>query len=296
MPVQCQCTTSALPVYDQRVTSPASYLRSTDAVPAQYHSCTSPTLLPKADPTSAAGERPEAPTGRIELSGVVFAYPGRRESPIYRGLSLTIDAGKTVALAGPSGCGKSTLVGLLERFYELDAGTITLDGRDIRELNLKWLRSQIGLVSQEPVLFEGTIGSNISLGRQGATQEEVEAAAQKANAHGFVTKFPESYGTFVGERGVQLSGGQKQRIAIARAVVRDPLILVLDEATSALDTESEAVVQAALDQLLKSKKRTTIVIAHRLSTIREADKIVVISGGTVVEEGSHEDCNAGGPP
>jgi len=240
------------------------------------------------DPFSDEGDRPQNPRGKIELANVAFAYPGRKAAPVYCGLCLTIDAGQTVALVGPSGCGKSTMVGLLERFYDVDGGQVLLDGVDIKKLNLRWLRAQIGLVSQEPVLFEGSIGDNIGSGRPGASQSEIEAAATMANAHSFVAKFPDSYGTFVGEKGIQLSGGQKQRIAIARAIVRDPLILILDEATSALDTESEVVVQKALDELLKAKKRTTVVIAHRLSTIRDADKIAVISRGEVVEEGTHE--------
>ena len=246
----------------------------------------------------------ERPCGKIELSNVEFAYPARRECPVYSKLSLTIDAGKTVALAGPSGCGKSTLVALLERWYDVDGGAICVDGVDIRTLNVRWLRSQIGLVSQEPVLFSGSIGWNIGLGA-GSTSDEGEAAiaqsafgrtteaavthaARLANAHSFVSEMPDGYATQVGDKGIQLSGGQKQRIAIARALVREPRILVLDEATSALDTESERIVQAALDALLKGSTRTTIVIAHRLSTIRNADKIAVFSGGRVVEEGPHE--------
>ena len=241
------------------------------------------------DPLSAEGVVPEAPAaGRIEVRDVHFSYPSRREVAVYRDFQLTIEAGQTVALAGPSGCGKSTLVSLLERFYDVDSGCVLLDGADVRSLRLSWLRSQIGLVSQEPVLFAGSIGWNIGLGREGATQEEVEAAAAMANA-GFVSDFPAGYETQVGEKGQQLSGGQKQRIAIARAILRDPPILVLDEATSALDASSERVVQAALDSLLRSKRRTTVVIAHRLSTIRDADKIAVVSGGCVVEEGPHDE-------
>merc|ERR1719409_996379 len=165
---------------------------------------------------------------------------------------------------------------------------------DLRELNVTWLRQQIGLVAQEPVLFGGTIAENISMGKPGSTREEVEAAAKMANAYDFITEFPGGYDTDVGEKGGQLSGGQKQRVAIARAMVRDPAVLLLDEATSALDTESERVVQAALDDLLTKHKRTTIVIAHRLSTIRNADKICVVNAGAIVEEGTHDELMAKG--
>jgi len=241
------------------------------------------------DALSAEGAAPAArAAGRIELRDVHFAYPSRRELPVYQGLNLTIEAGQTVALAGPSGCGKSTVVSLLERFYDTDGGAVLLDGVDVKNLNVRWLRAQIGLVSQEPVLFAGTVRFNIAMGREGATQKEVEAAATLSNAAGFVSSFPGQYETEVGEKGVQLSGGQKQRIAIARALVRDPAILVLDEATSALDAASERVVQAALDELLAARRRTTLVIAHRLSTIRNADKIAVLAQGAVIEEGTHE--------
>ena len=240
----------------------------------------------------------ERPRGAVELREVSFAYPSRRDVLVYSQLSLTIDAGQTVALAGPSGCGKSTLVALLERWYDVDGGVVLLDGVDVRSLSVPWLRAQIGLVSQEPVLFSGSIGWNIGLGGadggDGGTEwgrsdeTSVMLAARLANADGFVRAMPEAYATQVGEKGIQLSGGQKQRIAIARALVREPRILMLDEATSALDAESERVVQSALDELLVNSERTTIVIAHRLSTIRNADKICVISGGVVVEEGPHD--------
>jgi ATP-binding cassette subfamily B (MDR/TAP) protein 1 len=207
---------------------------------------------------------------------------------VYNGINLKIESGETVALVGPSGCGKSSAVQLIERFYDPSEGVVTLDGKDIKSLSIKYLREQIGLVSQEPVLFAGTVEENIRMGKKGCTHEDVVAAAKMANAHDFISKFPDSYNTECGSGSSQLSGGQKQRIAIARAIIRDPSVLILDEATSALDTTSERIVQEALDQLLAKKKRTTIVIAHRLSTIRNADKIVVLDEGTVVEVGSHD--------
>jgi ATP-binding cassette, subfamily B (MDR/TAP), member 1 len=237
---------------------------------------------------SDEGEIPTAIKGEVVLRNVCFAYPMRPDHDVYNKMNLTIEAGQTVALVGPSGCGKSTAVALIERFYDPSAGAVLLDGKDIKTLRLSWLRQQIGLVSQEPVLFIGSIADNIAYGKEDATMEEIEAAARMANAHDFISAFPDAYKTQVGEKGVQLSGGQKQRVAIARAIIRDPKILILDEATSALDSASEQVVQAALDNLLVAKKRTTIVIAHRLSTIKKADKIVVFSDGVVVEQGTHD--------
>lgn len=194
---------------------------------------------------------------------------------------------QTVALVGESGSGKSTVIGLLQRFYNPDSGVITVDGVDIRNLNLKWLRQQMGLVSQEPVLFSGTIRDNIAYGKGGnATEAEITAAAELANAHGFISGLQQGYDTAVGERGVQLSGGQKQRIAIARAIVKSPKILLLDEATSALDAESERVVQDALDRV--TVHWTTVVVAHRLSTIKNADVIAVVKNGVIAEKGKHE--------
>jgi ABC-type multidrug transport system fused ATPase/permease subunit len=190
-------------------------------------------------------------------------------------------------LVGYSGCGKSSIVSLLERFYDPQEGEITLDGVDIKELNVKWLRQQIGFVGQEPVLFSGSIAENLRYGKLNATQEEIEEACKSANAHNFISEFPDEYETNVGEKGTQLSGGQKQRIAIARAIIKNPSILLLDEATSALDTESEKIVQQALDNVMKG--RTTIVIAHRLSTIRHANLIVCIEAGQVIEQGTHEE-------
>ena len=200
-------------------------------------------------------------------------------------MSLKVEVGQTVALVGPSGCGKSTVVQLIQRFYDADSGEVLVGGVNVKELNLKWLRSQIGMVSQEPVLFDTTIAENIRYGREEASLEEIMEAAKKANAHDFITSLPKGYDTNVGEGGTQLSGGQKQRVAIARALVSNPRILLLDEATSALDTESEAVVQEALDKAREG--RTTIVIAHRLSTIQNADTITSIESGRVVEVGTH---------
>ncbi|OQR96465.1 ATP-binding Cassette (ABC) Superfamily [Achlya hypogyna] len=247
---------------------------------------------PRIDATSTAGRVLERVEGRIEFERVQFAYPARPDSRVYRDYNLVIEAGTTVALVGASGSGKSTAIGLIERFYDPLAGRVTLDGVDLRELNLNWLREHISLVGQEPVLFTGTIADNILTGKPGATMAEVEEAAKMANAHEFIVKFPDGYGTHVGDRGVQVSGGQKQRIAIARAILRDPEVLLLDEATSALDNESERIVQASLDALLKMKRRTTVIVAHRLTTIRDADKIAVAHDGRIVEQGTHDELMA----
>ncbi|KQJ93765.1 putative multidrug resistance protein [Brachypodium distachyon] len=252
--------------------------------------------VPKIDSASDVGEELANVAGEVEFRGVEFSYPSRPESPIFSGgFSLRVPAGRTAALVGSSGSGKSTVVALLERFYDPSAGEVTLDGVDIRRLKIKWLRAQIGLVSQEPALFATSIRENILLGKEAATPEEVTAAAKAANAHNFISQLPQGYETQVGERGVQMSGGQKQRIAIARAILKSPKILLLDEATSALDTESERVVQEALD--LASVGRTTIVVAHRLSTIRNADMIAVMQYGEVKELGSHDEliANENGP-
>ncbi|KAG4038305.1 ABC transporter B family member 2 [Phytophthora cactorum] len=235
------------------------------------------------------GDRPESCLGRIQAIGVNFTYPSRPDVQILNDYNVTIEPGQTVAFVGASGGGKSTLISLLERFYDPQEGTILLDGRNVKTLNVKWLRSQIGLVSQEPVLFATTIFENIAAGGNGISRDQVVAAAKLANAHNFIMTLPEQYDTLVGEKGVSLSGGQKQRVAIARAIVREPKILVLDEATSALDAESERVVQAALNDLMDKTRMTTLVIAHRLSTIRKADKIVVVNAGHVVEEGNHDE-------
>ena len=249
--------------------------------------------VPTIDSFAAGGTTlaDDAVRGAIEVADVHFAYPSAPEKQVCQGYSLSIGAGQFVALVGPSGCGKSTLIQLLERFYDPTAGSITLDGVDLKELNLKWLRQQIGLVGQEPVLFVGTVGENIAYGKEGgASQAEIEEAARMANAHAFISdNLSDSYATQVGQGGGKLSGGQKQRVAIARAIIKKPKILLLDEATSALDTESERVVQAALDEVMKRLQRTTVAIAHRLSTIRHADKIAVINEGRVVEEGTYDE-------
>ncbi|KAH7838311.1 hypothetical protein Vadar_024867 [Vaccinium darrowii] len=242
---------------------------------------------PKIDSSSTEGTTLEIVKGDIELKHVTFKYPTRPDVQIFRDLCLSIPSGKTVALVGESGSGKSTVIGLIERFYDPDSGHILLDGVEVRKLKLSWLRQQMGLVSQEPILFNETIGTNIAYGKQGeATEEEIITAARAANAHNFISALPQGYDTNVGERGVQLSGGQKQRIAIARAIVKDPKILLLDEATSALDAESERVVQDALDKVMVN--RTTVVVAHRLSTIKGADIIAVVKGGVIAEKGKHE--------
>ena len=283
--------------------------------------------VPPIDSYSSEGKRLDQFSGHVRLTDVQFKYPARPDVLVLKGLDVEVLPGKTVALVGASGCGKSTVIQLVERFYDPAAGHVLLDGVDLRELNIPWAWSQIGLVGQEPVrgrragrgsgrrrgfppqltrrracrrasrrvadrtraqiLFQGTIGENIRYGKPDATQEEVEAAAKEANAHNFITALPDGYSTQVGERGSQLSGGQKQRIAIARALVRNPKVLLLDEATSALDSESEKIVQEALDHARQG--RTTIVIAHRLSTIQDADNILVFDGGVVVEHGTHND-------
>uniref|UniRef100_A0A8C9AT55 ATP-binding cassette sub-family B member 5 n=1 Tax=Prolemur simus TaxID=1328070 RepID=A0A8C9AT55_PROSS len=245
---------------------------------------------PSIDNFSTTGHKPECIEGAVEFKNVSFSYPSRPSIKILKGLNLKIKSGETVALVGPNGSGKSTAVQLLQRLYDPDDGFITVDGNDIRALNVRHYREHIGVVSQEPVLFGTTIGNNIKYGRDGVTDEEIEKAAKEANAYDFIMEFPNKFNTLVGEKGTQMSGGQKQRIAIARALVRNPKILILDEATSALDTESESVVQAALEKA--SKGRTTIVVAHRLSTIRSADLIVTIKDGTVVEKGAHAELMA----
>jgi ABC-type multidrug transport system fused ATPase/permease subunit len=230
---------------------------------------------------------PAGPTkGQIEFDNVSFNYPSRPDFNVLQGISFTADAGQTVALVGSSGSGKTTIASLILRFYDPTGGGILIDGVDSRSMSLTELRRKIALVPQDVILFAGTIRDNIAYGRPNATEAEIEEAARKANAYDFITSFPDQFKTLVGERGIQLSGGQRQRIAIARAVLKNPSILILDEATSSLDSESEYLVQEALDKLMVG--RTSIVIAHRLATIRNADKIVVLQNGVVQETGTHQ--------
>ncbi|MDW8418912.1 MAG: ABC transporter transmembrane domain-containing protein [Chitinophagales bacterium] len=225
--------------------------------------------------------------GGVEFRQVSFAYPSRKEVPVLRNLSFTIEPGMKVALVGQSGSGKSTVIKLLSRFYDCDEGAILIDGKDIRDYNITALRKNFGTVPQETILFGGTIRENIAYGKTDATDEEIRRAAEQANALSFIQSFPDGFDTLVGERGVKLSGGQRQRIAIARAILRNPRILILDEATSSLDSESEFLVRDALDKLMH--QRTTFIIAHRLSTIRQADLIIVLSKGKIAEQGTHEE-------
>ncbi|KFB50603.1 AGAP005639-PA-like protein [Anopheles sinensis] len=245
---------------------------------------------PEIDSLGDAGLRPGSIRGNISFSNVYFRYPARNDVTVLQGLNLEIKTGQTVALVGPSGCGKSTCLQLIQRLYDPLSGSVTIDGTKVSELNIGWLRSLIGLVGQEPVLFATTIADNIRYGNPTANQSEIETAAKIANCHSFIMKLPNGYGTLIGERGAQLSGGQKQRIAIARALVRNPKILLLDEATSALDPNSERRVQDALERA--SKGRTTLVVSHRLSTITNADKIVYIDKGVVMEQGTHDELMA----
>ncbi|XP_048807065.1 ATP-dependent translocase ABCB1 isoform X4 [Lagopus muta] len=243
--------------------------------------------VPSIDSYCEDGERPVTFGGNTRIKDVKFNYPNRPEVKILQGLNLKVEKGQTLALVGSSGCGKSTVVQLLERFYDPLSGEIEFDDKYAKTLNIQWLRSHIGIVSQEPILFDFTIAENIAYGdnTREVSHEEIISAAKAANIHSFIDSLPEKYNTRVGDKGTQLSGGQKQRIAIARALVRKPQILLLDEATSALDTESEKIVQEALDKAREG--RTCIVIAHRLSTIQNADKIAVIQNGKIIEQGTH---------
>jgi len=226
-------------------------------------------------------------TGDVTIENIAFSYPSRKEIEVLKNINIEAKSGQQIAIVGPSGAGKSTLVSLLLRFYEPVKGRILFDGKEASTIPLTQLRKQTALVPQDILLFGGTIFENIAYGKPGADPDEVQKAAKQANAHDFITGFPEGYETVVGERGVKLSGGQRQRIAIARAILKDPAILLLDEATSSLDSESEALVQEALQNLMRN--RTSFVIAHRLSTIRNADLIIVLEDGRVVESGTHQD-------
>ncbi|HWM85889.1 MAG TPA: ABC transporter transmembrane domain-containing protein [Kofleriaceae bacterium] len=260
----------------------ADFLRALGAAERVFELLDRKPLMP-----TRGGRTLDAVTGAVELDDVRFRYPSRPDIEVLSSLSIRIEPGEVVALVGPSGAGKSTIASLLLRFYDPDAGVIRLDGADLRELDPGWLRRQIGIVAQEPLLFSTAVAENIRYGRPEASRDEIEAAARAANADGFISRFPEGFETLVGERGVLLSGGQKQRIAIARAVLKDPRILILDEATSALDAQVEHLVVEALDRLMEG--RTTLVIAHRLSTVRNADRVLVIDHGRVIETGHHDE-------
>ncbi len=247
-----------------------------------------PTILPTPDLQTL----PKPSKGHLECRSVTFSYPDNKDTAILNDLTLQIAPGEKIALVGPSGAGKSTLFSLLLRFYDPQSGSILFDGLDIRHCHVNELRSQFGLVSQEPVIFASSVADNIRYGRPEASITEIEAAAQKAAAAGFIEAMPQKYDTQVGERGEQLSGGQKQRLAIARAFLRQPTVLLLDEATSSLDAESEDLVQTALQRLMAG--RTTIIIAHRLSTIRQCNRIAVVANGQVIDQGTHEELVAKG--
>jgi len=239
-------------------------------------------------------DRPDAETlsvepapngGTVKFKNVSFAYAADNSAPAVQDVSIDIAPGKKIALVGPSGAGKTTIFNLLLRFYDIDSGTIEIDGHDIRNVTLASLRRNIALVTQEPLLFDESVADNIALGRPGASRADIERAAHDAAAHEFIEQLPDGYDTRVGEGGLKLSGGQRQRIAIARAMLRNAPILLLDEATSALDNESERRVQEALSRLMKD--RTTIIIAHRLSTVVDSDRLYVLDSGRVVESGTH---------
>lgn len=230
--------------------------------------------------------------GHVELRDLRFAYPSRTDVTVINDISLDVPAGTSLAIVGPSGAGKSTLAALIMRFYDPTSGTMLVDGREASSFSLSGFRSCIALVPQDIVLFGGTIAENIAYGKPGASLDEVRQAARLANAIEFIESFPQGFDTVVGERGVQLSGGQRQRVAIARAIIKDPSILILDEATSSLDSESERLVQEALDRVMNG--RTTFIIAHRLSTIRNADRIAVLRQGSMIEYGTYDELIAQG--
>lgn len=243
-------------------------------------------ILEEEPETSQPATNSERMQGGVDFNQVAFSYPTRPEAQVLKNISFHIAAGEKVALAGHSGAGKSTIIQLLMRFYDINSGDIKVDGLSVKGWNLKQLRSNMGIVPQEVLLFGGSIRENIAYAKPDASEEEIIVAAKKANAWQFIRKFPEGLDTLVGERGIKLSGGQRQRVAIARAILKDPAILILDEATSSLDAESEFLVQEALDELMKG--RTTIIIAHRLATIRKVDRIYVLKDGEIVEEGTHD--------
>ncbi|HTN42283.1 MAG TPA: ABC transporter ATP-binding protein [Nitrospiria bacterium] len=246
--------------------------------------------VPEVSDRSGAVRPPRKAEGFVEFKNVSFHY--RPNAPVLQQISLQAFPGEKIALVGPSGSGKSTIIKLLMRLYDVDTGAIMIDGRDVRDLQLSYLRDQIGVVAQEPFLFNGTVRENIVYGRLDATEEEVTAAAEAARAHEFILSLPDGYATWIGERGVKLSVGQKQRIAIARALLKDPPIIIFDEATSNIDTETEAKIQEALGAL--TYHRTTFIIAHRLSTLKHVNKILVVQNGRIIERGTHEELLAGG--
>ncbi|CAJ0951470.1 unnamed protein product, partial [Mesorhabditis belari] len=243
--------------------------------------------IPHIDAYSEKGRKPSKCLGRVVFENVHFRYPSRKEQKVLNGINLVIEPGQTVALVGHSGCGKSTSVGLITRLYEAEQGKVTIDGENVNDLNIEWLRNVVGIVQQEPILFNNTVVENLRMGNPTLTKAQMEQVCKMANAHDFIMKMPMGYDTLIGDGGVQLSGGQKQRVAIARTLARDPKILLLDEATSALDAKSESIVQQALNNAAKG--RSTIVIAHRLSTVRDANKIVVFEKGEIIEQGTHEE-------
>lgn len=257
------------------------FMRASGAADRVFDLLDRPSRIP-----NEGGRTLRAVRGEVRFESVRFAYPTRPDVTVLRDFSLTLAAGEVVALVGPSGSGKSTVAALLSRFYDPVEGVVRLDGTPLTALDPSWLRSQVGVVSQEPVLFSTSVEQNIRYGRRDASRAEIEAAARAAHAHAFVTGFPEGYATPVGERGVQLSGGQKQRVAIARAILENPPVLILDEATSALDAESEHLVQDALDHLQEG--RTTLVIAHRLSTVKRASRVAVLADGQLRQVGTHD--------
>jgi ABC-type multidrug transport system fused ATPase/permease subunit len=225
--------------------------------------------------------------GNVTFKNVAFSYHSRKEIKVLKDVSFTASFGQKIAIVGPSGTGKSTIASLLLRFYNIDEGEILVDGKNIYDFDLESLRGNMSIVPQDVILFGGTIRENIAYGKPNATEEEILTASKQANAYNFIESFPEKFETIVGERGIKLSGGQRQRIAIARALLKNPSILILDEATSSLDSESEKLVQEALEILMQG--RTSIIIAHRLSTIRSADQILVLDKGKITEQGTHQE-------